>query len=142
MKPAVLGLASSLLLGFAGTSFANDLLATEQFSGTVVGFQLQRDYANMTLRVTGPNEFQASATFPTGTPGVDLARFGLLYDGIYNYSLAGTTGETILSAGRNEGRPPSTTSPYQLREVSKNGSFRIQSGAIVSKTLAEPKRTR
>jgi hypothetical protein len=140
MKPAVLGLAAGLLLGLTGTGLANDLLATEQFSGTVVALQPQQAYANLTLRVTGPNAYQASASYPSGSPAIDLSRFGALSDGVYNYYLTGTTGETVLGSDRNDGRKSS--SPYQLREVSKSGAFRIQGGAIVSKALAEPKRTR
>ena len=68
IKPAAFALAAGLVLGLAGTSLANDLLATEQFSGTIVAFQPQRAYANMTLRVTGPNEYQASLSYPSGSP--------------------------------------------------------------------------
>jgi hypothetical protein len=142
IKPAAFALAAGLVLGLAGTSLANDLLATEQFSGTIVAFQPQRAYANMTLRVTGPNEYQASLSYPGGAPAIDLARFGNVYDGVYNYHLTGTTGETILGSGRNDGRAPAATSPYQLKDVSKGGSFRVSGGAIVSRTLTEPKRTR
>jgi hypothetical protein len=130
------------MFGLAGASHANDLLATEQFSGTIVAFQPQRAYANMTLRITGPNAYQASATYPNGSPAIDLSRFGAVYDGIYNYHLSGTSGETVLAGDRNEGRPAKSTSPYQLKDVSKGGSFRVQGGAIVSRTMTEPKRTR
>lgn len=142
IKPAALGLAAGLVLGLTGTSLANDLLATEQFSGTVVAFQPQRAYANMTLRVSGPNEYSASVSYPSGAPALDLARFGVVSDGIYNYHLTGTAGEVILGSGRNDGRPAGKTSPYQLKDVSKGGSFRVTGGAIVSRTLVEPKRTR
>jgi hypothetical protein len=141
-KPASIGLAAVLLLGLAGTSLANDLLATEQFAGTTVAFQPQQAYANMTLRVTGPNDYQASVSYPSGSPAIDLSRFGTVYDGVYNYHLSGTSGETVLASNRNDGRPAKTTSPYQLKEVSKGGSFRVQGGAIVSRTMTEPKRAR
>ena len=142
-KFAALSLALGLLPAFAGTGLANDLLATEQFSGTTVAFQILQPYANMTLRISGPNNFQAGAASPGGSaPAVDLSRVGTVYDGIYNYHLTGTSGETILSGGRNEGRPASTTSPYQLKDVSKGGAFRIQGGVIVSRTMTEPKRRR
>ena len=142
IKPTALGLTLGLMLGFTGTSLANDLLATELFSGTMVAFQTQRTYANMTLRVTGPNEYQASAIYPSGSPALDLSRFGPVYDGVYNYHLTGTSGETVIASGRNDGRPGSSTSPFQLKDLSKGGSFRVQGGAIVSRTLTEPKRTR
>ena len=142
IKPASIGLAAILLLGVAGTSLANDLLATEQFAGTTVAFQPQRTYANMTLRISGPNAYQASVSYPSGSPALDLSRFGTVSDGVYNYHLTGTAGETTLASGRNEGRPGSSTSPYQLKDVSKGGSFRVQGGAIVSRNMTEPKRTR
>ena len=142
IKPAALGLALGLVFGLSGTSLANDLLATEQFAGTIVAFQPQRTYANMTLRISGPNDYQASVSYPSGSPALDLSRFGTVYDGVYNYHLTGTSGETVLASGRNDGRPGSSTSNYQLKEVSKGGSFRIQGGAIVSRNMTEPKRTR
>ena len=142
IKPAALGLALGLVFGLSGTSLANDLLATEQFAGTIVAFQPQRAYANMTLRVTGPNDYQASVTYPNGSPAIDLSRFGTVYEGVYHYHLIGTSGETVLSAVRNDGRAASATSPYQLKEVSKGGSFRVQAGAIMSRNATEPKRAR
>lgn len=142
IKSAALGLAAGLVLGLTGTSLANDLLATEQFTGTIVAFQTQRNYANMTLRVTGPNEYHASLSYPSGMPVLDLSRLGNVYDGLYNYHLTGTAGDVILGSGRNDGRPAKDTSPYKLKTVSKSGSFSIQGGAIVSRTLTEPKRTR
>ena len=141
-KPGAIGLALGFVLALGSASLANDLLATEQFSGTIVAFQPQRAYANMTLRVTGPNEYQASASYSSGSPTIDLSRFGNVYDGVYNYHLTGTTGETVLASGRNEGRPASAVSPYLLKDVSKGGSFRVQGGAIVSRNATEPKRTR
>ena len=142
IRPAALGLAAGVVLGLSGTSLANDLLAAEQFTGTIVAFQPQRAYANMTLRVTGPNQYHASVSYPGGMPGLDLSRFGVVYDGTYNYHLTGTAGDVILSSGRNDGRAPNNTSPYKLKTVSKSGAFSIQGGAIVSRTLTEPKRTR
>lgn len=142
IRPAAFALAAGLVLGLAGTSLANDLLATEQFSGTIVAFQPQRAYANMTLRVTGPNEYQASVSYPSGAPALDMTRFGNVYDGVYNYHITGTSGEVIMGSGRNDGRAPNNTSPYKLKTVSKSGSFSIQGGAIVSRTLIEPPRAR
>ena len=142
IKPAALGLAAGLVLGCVGTSLANDLLAVEQFSGTIVAFQPQQNYANMTLRVTGPNQYHAGVSYPSGAPALDLSRFGVVYDGTYNYHLTGTAGEVILGSGRNDGRAPKNTSPYKLKTVSKSGSFSIQGGALVSRTLTEPKRAR
>ena len=93
-------------------------------------------------RISGPNDYQASLSYPSGWPAIDLSRFGTVYDGMYNYHLAGTTGEAVLGSNRNEGRSANNTSPYQLKDVSKGGSFRVQGGAIVNRTMTEPKRTR
>ena len=141
-RPASIGLAAVLLLGLAGTGLANDLLAAEQFAGTTVAFQPQRPYANMTLRISGPNNYQASVSYPSGSPALDLSRFGTVSDGVYNYHLTGTSGETVLASSRNDGRPGSSTTNYQLKDASKGGSFRVQGGAIVSRNMTEPKRTR
>ena len=137
---ASLALAAGLVFGVPSAGYANDLLATEQFSGSVVSFQPQGSYANLTLRVTGPNSYQASAAFPGGVASIDLSRFGAAVDGTYNYHLTGTAGEVMLASGRDEGRPAKERSPYKLKAVSKSGSFAIQGGAIVSRNLAEPKR--
>lgn len=142
IKPAAVGLALALTLGLSDAGLANDLLATEQFSGTIVAFQPQTTYANMTLRVSGPNNYQASAAYASGSPAIDLSRFGAVYDGAYNYHLTGTSGETVLGSGRNDGRPSSTSSPYKLKTVSKSGTFSVQGGAIVSRTLTETSRKR
>lgn len=140
MKPATLGFAFGLVLGLPSASLANDFLATPQFSGSVVSFATQSSYANITLRVTGPNEYKASASFPSGTPQLDLSQFGAVLDGIYNYHITATTGETMLGSGRDEGRPTKTSSAYQLKSVSKSGSFTVKGGAIVSGGAVEPKR--
>jgi opacity protein-like surface antigen len=133
-------LAAVLVAGLSSAGLANDLLATEQFSGTTIAFVPQQNYANLTLRVTGPNAFQASASYSSGVATVDLSRYGAVSDGIYNYYLTGTTGETVLGSNQDDGRK--TASPYRLKDVSKGGSFRVQGGAIVSRNLTEPKRTR
>jgi hypothetical protein len=140
MKPAALGLAAGLVLGLSGASFANDLLATEQFSGATITFQPQANYANLTLRVTGPNNYHASAAFPGGVASIDLTRYGTVADGPYSYNLTGTAGEVVLASGRDEGRPAKSTSAYELKSLSKSGSFTIKGGAIVSRAAVEPKR--
>ena len=141
LKPAAIGLTLGLIL-IPGTCLANDLLAVEQFSGQTVSFQLQRAYANLTLRVTGPNEYHASAVFAGGNPSLDLTRYGAASDGPYNYHLVGTTGEAIPGSNRPDGRPAKTDTSYVLKSVSKSGSFTIKGGAIVSRNATETKRDR
>lgn len=131
MKSATFGLAAALLLGLANAGLANDLAATEQFSGTMIGFQPQQAYANLTLRVSGPNEFHASASFPGGAPFLELSRFGVVADGTYSYHLTATNGESVAASTRDEGRPKSTAANYQYRGLSKSGSFTVKGGAII-----------
>ena len=142
IKATALGIALGLVIGLPGVCVANDLMATEQFSGSTLSFQSQRSYANLTLRVTGPNEYHASAVFAGGNPFLDLTRYGAVLDGPYSYHLVGTTGETIAGSNRPDGRPAKTDTPYQLKSVSKSGSFTVKGGAIVSSTITESKRDR
>lgn len=139
---ATFGLAAGLLLGLTCSSVANDLLAVEVFSGTTIVLRPQQSYANLTLRVTGPDEFEAGASFPSGTPSLDLSRYGKVVDGLYDYHLAGTTGEAIVASRRNDGRSAKNTSDFILKTVSKGGSFTVRGGAIVNNTDVEPKRTK
>lgn len=140
MKTAALGLAVGLWLALSGAGLANDLMATEQFSGTTISLQPQANYSNLTLRVSGPNQYSASISLPNGTPVLDLSRFGNVYDGSYSYHLTGTTGEVILGSGRNDGRPAKTASPYKLRSVSKSGTFAVRGGSIVAASVEPRKR--
>jgi hypothetical protein len=141
MKPAGLGLAASILLGLSSIASANDLLATEAFSGTTISLQPQQNYSNLTLRVVGPNQFSASVSLPTGAPAIDLSRAGTVYDGTYTYHLTGTTGEVIVGgAGREDGRPAKTASPYQLKVVSKSGTFVVKGGTIAARDGTPRKR--
>jgi hypothetical protein len=137
---ATLGLAAGLLLGLTCSSLANDLLAAEVFSGTTIVLRPQQNYANLTLRVTGPDEFEAGAAFPNGTPALDLTRYGKVADGLYDYHLSGTTGEAIVASRRNDGRSTKNASEFILRTVSKGGSFTVKGGVIVSNTDVEPSR--
>lgn len=140
MRAAALGVALGLLVGLPNSGLANDLLATEQFSGTVMSFQLRQGYSNLTLRVAGPHEFSASVSQPNGAPAIDLSRFGAVYDGTYTYHLTGTTGEVVLAGGRENGRSANTATPYKLRSVSKSGNFAVRGGAIVAAS-ATPRKT-
>jgi hypothetical protein len=136
------GLAAGLLLGLTCSSLANDLVAVAQFSGTTIMLRPQQNYANLTLRVTGPDEYEAGAAFPNGTPVLDLSRYGKVVDGLYDYHLVGTTGEAIVAARRDNGRSAKNASEFVLRTVSKGGSFTVRGGAIVSNTDVEPQRSK
>jgi hypothetical protein len=142
IKSAALGIAVSLAFGIPSICLANDLLATEQFSGKTVSFQPQGTYANLTLRVVGPDDYHAAATFPGGTPQLDLTRFGTMPDGAYTYHLVGSTGEALAPSNRQDGRPEKTATAVRLKTASKSGSFTVKGGVILVSTAPESKRDR
>ena len=141
MKPAAL-LVAGLAFGMPNASLANDLLAAEKFSGTMLSFQMQQAYSHLTLRVSGPNNYAASTVFPGGAPALDLARYGNVPDGPYTYHLVASTGEAAAPSGNNDGRSEKAANAYRMKSVSKSGSFTVQSGAILSSAIVEPKRTK
>jgi hypothetical protein len=131
MRPTTFGLMACLVVGISGACWAQDLKATQRLSDTQIGFDLSGSYGNYTLTVTGPNGFHASATSKTGTPSIDLRRFGAFDDGIYNYHLTASTDEkvsvrTALDDGR-EGGPTHS----MLKGVSMSGQFEVKGGTIV-----------
>src|SRR5687767_6503179 len=95
MKSATIGLAACLAVALSCACAAQDLKATERLAGTQIGFDPGASYSNYTLSVTGPNGFHASASSNTGTPAVDLRRFGRFDDGNYNYNLTASTDEKV-----------------------------------------------
>src|SRR5882757_1221213 len=96
MKITTLGVAVFITAGLAGSCLAQDLKATQRLADTQVGFDPSGNYDNYTLTVTGPNGFQASASSKTGTPSIDLRRFGAFDDGIYHYQLTASSDEKVL----------------------------------------------
>jgi hypothetical protein len=130
MHKTALGLAACLAAGLTGACWAQDLKATQRLSDTQLGFDLSGSYNNYTLTVAGPNGFTASASSKTGTPTIDLRRFGAYDDGTYNYQLTASTDEkvpvrTALDNGRDK-EPDST-----LKGVSLSGVFHVKDRAIV-----------
>ena len=140
MDIARFGLAAIFAAGIAGVCDAQDLKATQRFSETQIGFDLGGSYNNYTLNVTGPNGFRASAASKTGTPAIDLRRFGGFDDGTYSYHLTASTDEkvpirTALDNGRSGGPTDS-----QLKSVSLSGLFLVKGGTIVKPSTAQPAR--
>jgi hypothetical protein len=81
--------------------------------------------------VSGPNGFHASASSKTGTPTIDLRRFGAYDDGTYNYQLTASTDEKVaLRTPLNNGREGSQ-SDSMLKSVSTSGVFHVKGGTIV-----------
>ncbi len=84
MQMTALGLAACLAAGLTGACWAQDLKATQRLSDTQIGFDPGGSYGNYTLTIVGPNGFHASAASKTGTPAIDLRRFGKYDDGAYS----------------------------------------------------------
>ena len=131
MKSAILALAAVLAAGIAGVCEAQDLKATPRFGDTQIGFDPGASYSNYTLSVGGPNGFVARAESKTGTPTIDLRRFGAYDDGTYSFHLSASADEKVpirtpLDNGREGG--PATA---RLKAVSLSGHFLVNGGTIV-----------
>jgi hypothetical protein len=140
MFTARLGIAAIVAAGIAGICHAQDLKATQRLSETQIGFDLGASYSNYNLTVTGPNGFAASASSRTGTPAIDLRRFGTFDDGAYSFQLTASTDEkvpvrTALDNGRSGGPADS-----RLKQVSLSGHFLVRGGTIVRPSTAQPAR--
>ncbi len=142
MQMTALGLAACFAAGLTGACWAQDLKATQRLSDTQIGFDLGGSYGNYTLTVSGPNGFHATTASRTGTPAIDLRRFGTYDDGMYSYQLTASSDEKVpvrtpLDNGR-EGRRPDA----MLKSVSTSGVFHVKGGTIVKfdPTATEPKR--
>jgi hypothetical protein len=138
MKPAALGLATSIALCLSGAGLAQDLVAEPKFTETGVGFNLKGDVTNVTLTVAGPNRFHASMSARRGAPEFDLRRFGPVEDGSYTYHLTGATNETEkvrtkLDDGRSGSAEP-------RKSVATSGTFQVKGGMIVKQVPGSGKR--
>jgi hypothetical protein len=129
MSIATFGLAAILAAGSAGICAAQDLKATQVLSDTQIGFDPGGNYGNYTLTVTGPNGFHATTTSKTGSPTVDLRRFGAFDDGTYHYQLNASTDEkatvrTALDNGRD------ASAGARTKGATLSGVFYVKGGAI------------
>jgi len=140
MQMTALGLAACLAAGLTGACWAQDLKATQRLSDTQIGFDAGGNYGNYTLSIVGPNGFHASAASKTGTPAIDLRRFGKYDDGDYSYQLTASSDEKVpvrtpLDNGR--GGDPGDS---RLKAVSLGGQFLVKGGTIVKPSGAQPTR--
>ncbi|MGB9365360.1 MAG: hypothetical protein WCE79_05025 [Xanthobacteraceae bacterium] len=140
MKSTALGLAALIAASLPHACLANDLPATEQFSGTTVEFKLDKLFGVVTLTVAGPNGFNASASARSTSPAIDLRRVGPFDDGTYHYQLTASTDEkvpvrTTLDNGRSGG-----PTDAKLKDVSRSGQFLVKGGTIVKPSTAQPAR--
>jgi hypothetical protein len=131
MKSGALTLAAFLAVGIASVCEAQDLKATHRFSESQIGFDLGGSYGNYILTVTGPNGFHAIASSKTGTPAIDLRRFGTFDDGGYNYELTASTDEKVPTRSRLDDGRPGGPGESMLKGVSVSGRFDVKGGVIV-----------
>lgn len=136
MRATTLYLTVGAVFGFAGTCLAENLAATERFSGTAASFDFKGQYNNATLTVSGPNGFTASASAPSGAPSLDLSKHGSLEDGLYKYHIvAGTPKKAKVRAVLDNGREGRPASEQQVTATT-SGTFRVKGGAIVANQAA------
>jgi len=144
MQMTALGLAACLVAGLTGACWAQDLKATQRLADTQLGFDPSGNYGNYTLTVTGPNGFHASAASKTGTPAIDLRRFGAYDDGIYTYQLTASSDEKVTVRGALDNGRAGGPTDSMLKAVATSGHFEVKGGTIVKHDPAatEPKRQR
>lgn len=131
MKLATIGLAVLLAASFSSACLADDIVAAEQVAGSKLGFLLKPTFTNATLSVAGPNSFHASTFAKGGALAIDLAQFGPLDDGTYNYQL--TASSQTMAAVRtplDNGRAGPRKAEHPVG-VSASGTFQVKAGAIV-----------
>jgi hypothetical protein len=134
MKPGLFCLAAGLAIGLPHASLADDLMAAVKASKTNLGFDLKGDYSNLTLSLSGPDDFSLSASAKRGAPSIDLARIGDLPDGAYSYELTAATAVAARSLSKlDDGRDPDPdVAPREtMQSVTMSGTFTVMDGAIV-----------
>ncbi len=132
--------ATVLALGLAASPVAAQSRAEMEFSvsvaadGTVVQFKpdgLPTGSRGMTLNITGPNEYQASAFFDNEMPRIDLREFGRVDDGVFKYQITGATPERYEPATKlNNGRDD-LGGGVKRRSFSVSGQIMFKDGKMV-----------
>ena len=138
MKTAAFGLAAGLALGVAGAALADDLAAEQRFGETAVTFDIKGNVSNVTLSLSGPNGFHASASAKTGSPTIDLRRFGAPDDGVYRYQLTASGGEKLIVRTQLDDGRGGSNAP--LKTVTASGNFTVKGGVIVKPSSAPQSR--
>jgi hypothetical protein len=117
----------------AGQSIAKQvLIAEEAFSGTFVTLSPLETVRNVTLNISGPQQFLASKFSKDGIPSIELWNYGEVSDGLYKYELTGVSDEQveITAIKMNNGRD--TENRHLIfKSVSQSGSFRVKNGEII-----------
>ena len=140
MRFTSLGLAACLAAGVSSACPAQDLKATERLAGTQIGFDPGASYSNYTLSVSGPNGFSASVSSSTGTPTIDLRRFGAFDDGTYSYQLTAASDEKIAMRTPLDNGRSGRAADSKLKAVALSGQFLVKGGTIVKPSTAQPTR--
>ncbi|HEX2257348.1 MAG TPA: hypothetical protein VHG92_11725 [Afifellaceae bacterium] len=137
MKAVRFALATAVAIGSASLAFAEtEMKVAERFTGTGVAFELEGTYSNITLTVTGPDDYHQIAKSEKGAPKLDLREGGTLSNGVYTYQLSGATSESkkivreYLDNGRDRGAEP-------MVGAAARGTFLVQEGSIVKVDPAE-----
>lgn len=140
MKSTALGLAALIAVSLPHACLANDLPATEQFSGTTVEFKLDKLLGVVTLAVAGPNGFYASASARSVSPAIDLRRVGAFDDGTYHYQLSASTDAKVPVRGKLDNGRDGGPTDAKFQDVSLSGQFLVKDGTIVKRSTAQPTR--
>jgi hypothetical protein len=129
MKSPIVGLLACLAFGLPTAGLAQDLKAEQRFEGTTVAFNVPNNLANLSLSVAGPSDFHASATARSGSPTIDLRRFGAVEDGSYTYQLTASTDEKIKArSDLDNGRGNKDAG---FKSVATSGTFHVRNGVIL-----------
>ena len=131
MTMRTLCLAACAVIGLSGACLADEKFAAEKFGGTSLGFLLKKSLSNVTLSVSGPDDFHASVFSKTGSVALDLRKFGPVEDGIYRYQITAATDQKLkVRTTFNNGRDAKERiAPH--KSVAMGGMFRVRNGKIV-----------
>jgi hypothetical protein len=142
MKPKILGLMTCAAIALPTACLAaEDMVAAEQFSGANVGFLLKGPLSDVTLSVSGPDEFHASVFSRSGAVAIDLSKSGPLEDGIYHYELTAATDQpATVRPSLDDGRDPQQQIKPR-KSMGMSGTFMVKDGKIF-KSVASAKESR
>jgi len=129
MKSATFGLTALLAVMCSGACFADDMVAAAQVAGSKLALLLKPGLANATLSITGPNDFHASTQSKSGSIAIDLAQFGPLEDGSYDYQLTASSGEKAVVRTHLDNWRDKEIEP--MKGVALSGTFNVIGGKIV-----------
>ena len=139
MKPTAIGLAASLAIGLSTACWAEDMVASQQSSGTKIAFLLKDNFSSATMTISGPNGFFAHAFAKNGAIAVDLRRFGAIDDGTFTYQVTAAANDKIrIRTPLDNGRDRIVTE--RPRSASMSGTFSVVRGEIVATDATKTER--